>query len=401
MLPFARAHFNNQFSSEKYDAYKKALTRGYPGSVEYRLAETPVFIPLDFKRQLLHTCDAILNTLQHPDFSAATDEAIPKTDGIPGPEAPCQLFCFDFGICENETGQLVPKLIEMQGFASLFAFQVRMADRMEECFEMPAGFSPYLGGLSRSNYLETMQNLLTGSFDPEEVVLLEIRPNEQKTKLDFYLTREYWGIQPICLSELIPEGKLLYYINAQTKKKTRIKRIYNRFIFDDLRAQQSSLPPHPDIQQNWELEWLPHPSWFYRISKHTLPLLSHPNIPETHYLNKLKSIPDNLKDYVLKPLFSFAGQGVLIDVTLEDLKKIKDPENWILQRKVNYAPCILTPNAPAKAEIRMMYIHHPDWPRPKPVINLARLSKGKMIGVNYNRDLDWVGGSICYFEEGD
>lgn len=399
MLPSARAQFNSQFNSKKYESYLSSITRGYPGTVEFRLAETPLFIPLDFKKQLLSACDTIIDELMHPEFKNKTQLAIPEEDKIPGEEMPCRLLCFDFGICETANGNLEPQLIEMQGFASLFAFQVRMADSMEECFDLPSGFSPYLGGFNRSSYLKTMQELLTGPFPPEEVVLLEIQPHQQKTRLDFYLTRDYWGIHPICLSELIVEGRALYYFHPHTKNKTRIKRIYNRFIFDDLRSQQKNLPSIPDIHQNWEVEWLPHPSWFYRISKYTLPLLHHPNIPETHYLNQLERIPENLNDYVLKPLFSFAGQGVVIDVTMDEIMKIKNPENWILQRKVNYASCISTPGTPAKAEIRMMYIHHPDCTRPKPVINLARLSKGKMIGVNYNRDLDWVGGSICYFEE--
>jgi hypothetical protein len=229
--------------------------------------------------------------------------------------------------------------------------------------------------------------------------LLEVNPEEQKTKLDFYLTRDYWGIQFVCISQLIAEEKKLYYLHPQTKKKTRIKRIYNRFIFDDLRKQEKHLPEHINIRQDWDVEWIPHPNWFYRISKYTLPLLNHPNIPQAWFLNQLESIPSDLENYVLKPLFSFAGQGVLIDVTWEDLKKIADPENWILQQKVEYAPCIQTPEVPAKAEIRLMYIWKPEWKRPKPIINLARLSKGKMIGVNYNKDLDWVGGSICLFEK--
>jgi hypothetical protein len=170
-------------------------------------------------------------------------------------------------------------------------------------------------------------------------------------------------------------------------------------IFDDLKAHQEDLGPVIDLTQGWDVEWVPHPNWFYRISKYTLPFIRHPFVPETFFLNEVKQLPSDLEHYVLKPLFSFAGQGVLIDVTPEDLEKINDPQHYILQRKVNYAEVIETPDGPAKVEIRMMYV----WPegdqRPHAAINLARISKGKMIGVRYNQDKEWVGGSIAYFEQ--
>ena len=102
---------------------------------------------------------------------------------------------------------------------------------------------------------------------------------------------------------------------------------------------------------------------------------------------------------MLKPLFSFAGQGVVIDVAKADIEKVKDPHNWILQRKVKYADVIKTPNVPAKAEIRIFYFWKEGMKRPVAVNNLARLSKGKMIGVRYNMDKDWVGASVCYLEK--
>jgi len=188
-------------------------------------------------------------------------------------------------------------------------------------------------------------------------------------------------------------------INEKTKKKTEVKRIYNRIIFDDLYAQKESLGNFVDITHNLDVEWIPHPNWFYRISKFTMPFIHHPFVPKTFFLNEIKQIPSDLENYVLKPLFSFAGQGVVIDVTQTDLDKIKDPENWILQQKVKYADIIETPDTPAKVEIRMMYIWKDGDARPKLAINLSRMSKGKMIGVRYNKDKEWVGGNVCYFEK--
>ena len=201
----------------------------------------------------------------------------------------------------------------------------------------------------------------------------------------------------VCLTELIKEGRQLYYLNEG--RKTRVERIFNRVIFDDLHQQSPEVREKGKIMfEDLDVEWAPHPNWFYRISKYTLPLIRHRYVPPTFFLNNLKEIPADLENYVLKPLFSFAGQGVIIDLTPGDISKISDPANWILQRKVKYADVIRTPDGAAKAEIRVFYFWKDGEPRPIATNNLARLSKGKMIGVRYNKDKEWVGGSFCLFE---
>jgi hypothetical protein len=205
------------------------------------------------------------------------------------------------------------------------------------------------------------------------------------------------GIATVNITDLIQEGMNIYYL--LNGKKTQVKRIYNRIIFDDLDAQKQKLGKFVDITKPLNVVWVPHPNWFYRISKYALPLIKSPYVPETNYLNEVKILPPDLENYVLKPLFSFAGQGVIIDVSKEDIDKITDPENWILQRKVAYASVIETPDEPAKCELRMMYYWEKGAARPVLATGLARLSKGKMIGVRYNADKDWVGSSIPFFEE--
>jgi hypothetical protein len=213
--------------------------------------------------------------------------------------------------------------------------------------------------------------------------------------VDFYCTENLTGVRPVCITELLQEGKQLFYL--RDGKKTAIKRIYNRIIFDELNARKD-IGEHVDITDELDVEWVPHPNWFYRLSKFTLPFIHHRFVPQTFFLNEVKQLPADLSSYVVKPLFSFAGQGVIIDVKPEDIASINDPANWIIQKKVKYADAIVTPDEPAKAEIRIMYLWKPGSPRPGPAINLARLSKGKMIGVRYNRDKEWVGGSVAYFE---
>lgn len=397
MIPHLRSLFNDSFTEEKYQRFLEDLNAKHPGAIEFRVAETPVFVPDDFRDKMISACESIVDIVTAPGFKAASDKAIPAADFVPGNETHPHFIAFDFGVCINEKNELEPQLIEMQGFPTLYAFQVFYPEIIQKHFPMTGDFTQYLGGYTRAAYLEDLKKILLGDEDPEHTILLEIKPHEQKTRVDFYSTQDYFGIRPLCITELIAEGNQLYYLSEKGGKKIRVKRIYNRIIFDDLHAQKEKLGKHIDLSATWDVEWIPHPNWFYRISKHTLPHIQHPYVPETQFLDQVKNIPEDLENYVLKPLFSFAGQGVVIDIRPEDLASIKDPSNWILQRKVNYASVIRTPDEPAKVEIRIMYLWPQGASRPRAAINLARLSKGKMIGVRYNKDRTWVGGSVALF----
>lgn len=397
MVPHLRQAFNEHFTVPRYKAFLDDLNSLHPGQIDFRVAETPVFISKSFRDKLLHACESIVDVICSNTFKAMTEQAIPAGEKVPAENGFPHMISFDFGVCESETGALEPQLIEMQGFPTLYAFQVFYPEVLRRHFEIPEHYSHYLSGYSKESYLNMLRNLLLGSYAPEEVVLLEIKPNDQKTRIDFYCTRDYTGIQTVCITELIREGNALYYLRAG--QKTRIRRIYNRIIFDDFKVNKESLGDVVDITSDYDVEWIPHPNWFYRISKYTLPFVQHPFVPETYFLHELKQLPGNLEDFVLKPLFSFAGQGVLIDVIQKDIDAITDPQHYILQRKVKYADIIPTPDVPAKVEIRIMYVWPEGATRPHAAINLARLSKGKMIGVRYNKDKEWVGGSVAFFEQ--
>jgi len=243
-----------------------------------------------------------------------------------------------------------------------------------------------------------LKEIILADEKPENVILLELFPEKQKTRIDFSCTADYLGIHPVCLTRIFKEDKKLFYLDGN--KKTEIRRIYNRLIFDELQQQPLEIQEKGKILfEDLEVEWIPHPNWFYRISKYTLPFIRHPYVPNTFFLNEINQMPADLENYVLKPLFSFAGQGVIIDVKKEDIENVKDSQNWILQRKVKYADVIETPDVPAKAEIRIFYFWKDGMTRPVPTNNLGRISKGKMIGVRYNKDKEWVGGSFCLFEK--
>jgi hypothetical protein len=397
MVPALRKAYNEAFTKEKYAAFLKDLDSKHPGAIEFRIAETPVFADKQFGRKLTDACESIIDVITDPKFKSLTDRAIPAHEQVPGENGHSHMIAFDFGVCINEQQELEPQLIEMQGFPSLYGFQVYFPEIMRRHFPVPENYSQYLGDYTKDTFIKDLKEVITGNVPVENVILLEIKPHEQKTRIDFYCTQDYTGIQPVCLTELIQEGKKLFY--NRNGKKTPVHRIYNRVIFDELQQQKDNLGNFVDITQELDVEWIPHPNWFYRISKFTLPFIHHPYIPATYFLNEIKQLPADLENFVLKPLFSFAGQGVVIDITPQDIENVKDPSNWILQRKVKYADVIETPDIPAKAEIRMMYLWKDGWQRPKPAINLARLSKGKMIGVRYNKDKEWVGGSVCFIEK--
>ena len=394
MQPQARQRFNGNFTTEKYHQFLQQLNQSLPQDVAFRVAETPIFLTADFRDRLLAAGDSILETLLQPDFKQLTERAIPKKWRVAGENSHPHFIALDFGVCKDESGNIVPKLIELQGFPSLYGFQVHLGNTYQSVYNIDDSLTVYFNNLNKASYLELLKKTVLGPYQPDEVVLMDVNAPEQKTAVDFYLTQQYLQIPIVSLNELKQKGNQLYYqVNGQDKL---IKRIYNRLIFDEIDTTATPFDGVTDLRQPLDVEWITHPNWFYRISKFTMPYLQGEAIPKTYFLQQLKDIPGDLENYVLKPLFSFAGQGVIIDVTQQDIQSVKDPENWILQEKVNYEPVVQAPDGGVKAEIRLLYL----WPdgdaKPTLAINLARLSRGKMIGVRYNKDFDWVGGTVAF-----
>ncbi|HMZ45368.1 MAG TPA: hypothetical protein PKG56_05410, partial [Chitinophagaceae bacterium] len=398
MVPNIRNNFNEHFYQSNYESLIEDINTKFPNALDFRVAETPVFVDKEFTQKMIDCCENIVDVITGFNFKTLTSHGIPANVRVANENNHSHFIAFDFGVCENNEGKLEPQLIEMQGFPTLFAYQVLLDQVTRKYFSIPDNYTPYLSNLNEESYLNLLKEIIVGNHPAENVILLEIFPHQQKTRVDFYCTEAYLGIKTICLTELILEGKKLYY--EKDGKKIEVKRIYNRLIFDDLQQQTAEVQEKGKILlSDLEVEWVPHPNWFYRISKYTLPYINHPFVPETKFLTDLIELPTDLENFVLKPLFSFAGQGVIIDVTKEDISKVKDPENWILQKKVNYADIIKTPDGPAKAEVRIFYFWKDGEARPIATFNLARISKGKMIGVRYNKGKEWVGGHIAYFEK--
>nr|WP_199075065.1 hypothetical protein [Pedobacter sp. ASV19] len=397
MISKYRKQFNSNFTHQKYSLFLQNLTKDLL-PISFRVAETPVFIPPELKEKLISAGEEIINLIRRPDFKNLTSKSIPDQWKVPGEEKHPHFLTFDFGICKDQNGELTPKLIEMQGFPSLYGFQAHLAERYIDSYELDemASFSPFFNQLNKEQYVNLLKEVLIGAHEPHEVALMDIDAPDQKTAIDFYLTQKYTGLKVLSLTDIFREGDQLFY--EEKGKKVRLKRIYNRLIFDEIENKTHLFERSFDPRTPLDIEWITHPNWFYRISKYTMPFLKSDFVPETRFLNEINPLPSDLENYVLKPLFSFAGLGVIIDVKLQDIKNVKDPQNWILQRKVRYEPVVQALDGGVKAEIRLMYL----WPEngePQLCINLARLSRGKMIGVRYNKDFDWVGGTVGLMEK--
>lgn len=393
----ARKTFNESFTAEKYQHFLQELNHSLAKTVEFRVAETPVFLTDDFRDKLLAAGEDIVNVIIQPNFKQLTERAIPEKWNVANENDHPHFIALDFGVCKNEQGDIVPKLIELQGFPSLYGFQVHLAETYNKTYDISDDWTIFFNHLDKHSYLDLLKKTIVGPHHPDEVVLMDVNAHEQKTVADFQITQNYLGTPIVALDELIEQNGKLFYENRGSYKP--IKRIYNRLIFDEIENDPEIFDKVVDIRKPLDVEWITHPKWFYRVSKFTMPFLKGDFVPKTQFLHEIKSIPADLENYVLKPLFSFAGQGVIIDVKKEDIEKINDPENWILQQKVNYEPALKAPDGGVKIEIRLLYL----WPdgerKPTLAINLARLSKGKMIGVRYNKDFDWVGGTVAFMRK--
>ncbi len=391
MIPEIRKKFNSEFSEKIYEEFLNDLNSVLKYPTDFRVCETPLFLSKELTGELIKACDDVIIQLQNEEFLKKSEAAIPSNLKVPNDFEHPPFLQLDFAISKNE-GMFFPKLIELQAFPSLYGYQVYLDSAIRKHFDIPVGFNSYFSGLNKLSYQSLLTKTILGNHDPENVILLEIEPEKQKTRIDFAATEELTGISTVCLSKIKKRGKKLFY--QKDGRDIEVKRIYNRVIFDEL--ERKKLHFDFDFKDEIDAEWAGHPNWFFKISKFSLPLLKGKYVPQCYYLNEIESYPENLNDFVLKPLFSFAGLGVDVELTKEKLDTIENRDNYILQQKVEYAPLIETPEGFSKVEIRMMFLWEDKNNKPTLVNNLIRTSKGNMMGVDFNKNKTWIGSSIAY-----
>jgi hypothetical protein len=391
MHPELRAHFNADFTPDKYETLLRCVNETERWPADFRVSETPIFLTDAFTDELTGAATTIVDRVRRPEFARHAASAIPAGLEVPKETAHPNFLVVDFGVCEVD-GRLTPRLIELQAFPSLYAFQLFFLGCLRNAYPaIPRNWTSSFGGLKDEAYLELLRSVICGNSNPENVILLEIEPEKQKTRIDFACTETLLGVRPVCLTEIRKRGAQLFY--DRDGREVRIERIYNRVIFDEL-IRRPDLNPAFQFQEELDVKWVGHPNWYFRISKHSLPFLKTEHTAPAFFANEFPP-GESLDEYVLKPLYSFAGLGVDMEPTLEKLRALEKPQEWILQKKVTYAEFIQTIDGrKSKAEIRMMFIW-PDGGEPVLVNNLVRMSQGKMMGVDFNKEKTWVGSNIA------
>lgn len=388
MIPSLRQQFNRDWTPEGYQRFLALLQERSGVATQFRHSETPCFLPAPLLDKMARCGrEMVEQLLADPDYRRDSEAAIPEPYRVPN-EAPVPLFVqADFGLDAN----LEPQLVEIQGFPSLYAYQPVMAESYRDAYGMDASLPALLGGLTLEEYNRLLRQAIVGDHDPANVILLEIDPKNQKTLCDFLVTERLFGVRAVDVRALRREGnRLLYDRDGQW---TPVERIYNRVIVDELQRRNIVTPF--DFRDQLQVEWAGHPNWFFRLSKFSLPYLRHQAVPPAQFFDRAGPVADPER-YVLKPLYSFAGLGVIVGPTREDLAAVPAAQRsqYLLQERVNFIPVVETPAGLAKIEVRIMYIWQDEM---RAVNTIVRMGRGSQMGVDHNKGFEWVGASAGFF----
>ena len=405
MDPRLRSRFNADFTPEEYAALVRCVNETGKWPADFRISETPIFLTREFTDEVTRAANQIVAATRTAEFAKHAASAIPEGFEVPNESAHPNFHVVDFAICA-EGGRLVPRLIELQAFPSLFGFQLLLLSCMRKAYPaIPRNWTSSFGGIKDEAYLAFLQRTILAESDAENVVLLDIEPEKQKTRVDFAATEKLLGIRPVCVTKIKKRGRQLFYDRGG--REVRIERIYNRVIFDEL-SQRPDLKLAFRFQDDLDVTWVGHPNWYFRISKHSLPFLKTEHTSPAFLADEFPAFAkatagrlaeEKIDKYILKPLYSFAGHGVDMEPTREKVAALENPQEWIFQKKIEYAPFVPTVDGQkSKAEIRMMFVWPDQDPNPTLVNNLVRMSQGKMMGVDFNIDKTWVGASIALHE---
>jgi hypothetical protein len=393
MIPALREEFNRNYTPEKYQRLLRNLDEACGTHIGFRVSETPCFVPRNLLDQMAqYGRELVAQLVNNPAYRQASEASVPPQYNVPN-EAPLPMFVqVDFGLIRNAGGELEPKLVELQAFPSLYGYQATAAHQYVESYGLRPDLGVYLNGLDRDSYWKLLGRLIVAGHDPENVILMEIDPEHQKTLPDFLITQRELGIAIVDILSLKKRGNRLFY--RKEGREIEVRRVYNRCIVDELERKGVTLPF--DLRDELDVEWAGHPNWYFRISKFSIPYLGHSCVPKTWFLDQLPELPSDNENYLLKPLYSFAGVGIKFSPTQADIDAIPldQRHDYILQERVQFEPVIQTPPGATQMEIRMMFVW-PEGGEMTPVLPLVRMGRGIMMGVDHNKNLEWVGGSAA------
>lgn len=394
MIPEYRRLFNNAFSDDAYRGALRLLEQNVGGTIPFRIAESPLFIPPTLLAEMQSASEDIVGQLSRGSTGAeAAQRRIPAGCLAPNEDGHPVFLQFDYALTAGPEGEVKPLVTEIQGFPSLYALQHRLAQIYRQAYRLPAELRHLCDGLGDEAFVDLFRRAVLGEHAAENVVLLDVHPWQQGTWPDFKLTQQLCpGLAVVGTTELLKRGRRLFYSNHG--REVPIERIFNRVVWEDLAAHEGAMPV--SLQDALDVEWAGHPNWFFRYSKLSLPFLRQPNVPKTVFLDEAPSLPADLENYVLKPLFSFSGKGLRLDLDLRTVESIPPSErsHYILQEKFHYADVMQGLEGRVRCEVRLMYI----WlERLTCVTTLPRMSRGRLMGTAFNRSDPWTGHGIAFF----
>jgi hypothetical protein len=387
LIPSLRQQFNRNWTPEGYRRFLELIEQRSGVAAQFRHSETACFLPAALVEKMArYGREMVEQLLADGQYRRESEAAIPERYRVPH-EARVPLFVqADFGLDRN----LEPQLVEIQGFPSLYSYQPVMAECYRDAYGLDDSLAALPGGLALEEYHRLLRAAIVGDHDPANVILLEIDPAHQKTRCDFLVTERLFGVAAVDVRALRKQGNRLWY--DRDGRPTPVERIYNRTIVDELERRAIELPF--DFRDDLDVEWAGHPNWFFRLSKFSLPYLHHPAAPRAQFLDRVERVEDPER-YVLKPLYSFAGLGVVVGPTAEDIAAVprEKRSQFLLQERVDFVPVIDTPEGKAKIEVRIMYI----WLDEMRAVNtIVRMGRGSQMGVDHNKNLEWVGASAGF-----
>jgi hypothetical protein len=399
MIASYRQDFNRRYTDAKYAALRRNLDARTRSTIDLRVAESPVFLSHAMVREMADAGAAMTHQLvADTEYLLMAEASIPQAFRVAGDDAHPNFMTADFALVAEADGTLSPRLVELQAFPSVYGYQSILADEYMKCFDLDPALSRFVG-VDEEQYWERMRQVIVGNHAPENVILMEVTPEKQKTLPDFHVHEDRLGIRTVDIAEVRQEGRRLFY--DRDGVGTPIERIYNRSIADEM--IRKNIQPGFDLTADLDVDWAGHPNWYFKISKFSIPFLRHPFVPPAVFLDEWfrgegrERLTENRDDWILKPLFSFAGKGIEFSPSDELLRSIPKEQrgDYLLQQRMHFASNVETPFGLTQAEVRIMYLW-PDDGDLEAVTTLVRLGRGKMMGVDHNRDQLWVGGSAGF-----
>src|ERR1700726_1046798 len=191
MIAALRQRFNAEFTSETHERLRCEMTERCGMEVPFALCETPCFLPQELVDRMGEDGKALICQLvDNPDYRARSEASIPAEFRVPN-ESPHPMFIqVDFGLVRDEAGELQPKLVELQAFPSLYAYQPVLSQAYIDVFGLDPKLRYFLSCLDSASYKKLMQEAIVARHDPANVILMDVHPEEQKTRPDFLLTEK-------------------------------------------------------------------------------------------------------------------------------------------------------------------------------------------------------------------